>query len=224
MRDFRDAKSMAHALRDALKAKAVETTHSESLELIAKAFGYDNWNILCAKIDAAKPRLTAESAHSPAQEQEAARQKTLYCSFCDKSQFDVRRLIAGPSAYICDQCVELCVDFVEEAKDENLFRLMQGDEDSARIMSEEELAHYVERSRKGVERNRINLDAIARRLAMREGEIPRPDDPLASPRFNYLKNKEPDELLALQQAAQREQKRYEDALRIATAALGARRH
>src|SRR4029453_18477089 len=52
MRDFRDAKLMAHALRDALKAKAVETTHCESLELIAKAFGYANWNVLAAKIDA----------------------------------------------------------------------------------------------------------------------------------------------------------------------------
>jgi hypothetical protein len=53
MRDFRDAKVMAHALRDALNSKAVETTHSEALELIAKAFGYDNWNILSAKIEAA---------------------------------------------------------------------------------------------------------------------------------------------------------------------------
>jgi len=55
MRDFRDAKAMARALRDALKAKAVETTHAEALELIAKAFGYDNWNILSAKIEAAEP-------------------------------------------------------------------------------------------------------------------------------------------------------------------------
>jgi hypothetical protein len=55
MRDFRDAKVMARALRDALKAKAVETTHTEALELIAKAFGYDNWNILSAKIEAAEP-------------------------------------------------------------------------------------------------------------------------------------------------------------------------
>ena|SRR5581483_5207856 len=53
MRDFRDAKVMAHALRDALKSRTVEITHSESLELIAKAFGYDNWNILAAKIEAA---------------------------------------------------------------------------------------------------------------------------------------------------------------------------
>ena len=56
MRDFRDAKSMAHSLRDALKGKAVETTHSKCLELIAKAFGVDTWNILSAKIDAAERR------------------------------------------------------------------------------------------------------------------------------------------------------------------------
>ena len=56
MRDFRDAKAMAHALRDALKTRAVEITHSESLELIAKAFGYDNWNILAAKIETAELR------------------------------------------------------------------------------------------------------------------------------------------------------------------------
>jgi hypothetical protein len=45
MRDFRDVKAMARALRDALKAKAIETTHTQTLELIAKAFGYENWNI-----------------------------------------------------------------------------------------------------------------------------------------------------------------------------------
>ena len=66
MRDFRDAKAMAHALRDALKSRAVETTHSESLELIAKAFGYDNWNILAAKIEAAEPRGGATPTPSPA--------------------------------------------------------------------------------------------------------------------------------------------------------------
>jgi hypothetical protein len=53
MRDFRDAKVMAHALRDALKSRTVETTHSECLEMIATVFGYDNWNVLSAKIEAA---------------------------------------------------------------------------------------------------------------------------------------------------------------------------
>jgi Glyoxalase superfamily protein len=53
MRDFPDAKVMARALRDASKAKAIETTHTEALELIAKMFGYENWHILSAKIEAA---------------------------------------------------------------------------------------------------------------------------------------------------------------------------
>src|ERR1700722_19905093 len=42
---------------------------------------------------------------------------TLYCSFCGKSQHEVRKLIAGPSVFICDECVELCKDISrEEAK------------------------------------------------------------------------------------------------------------
>jgi Glyoxalase superfamily protein len=53
MRDFRDAKTMAHSLRDALKRRTVETTYSECRELIATVFGYDNWNVLSAKIEAA---------------------------------------------------------------------------------------------------------------------------------------------------------------------------
>src|SRR5215813_1256174 len=64
MRDFRDAKVMARALRDALKAKAIEITHAEALELIAKAFGYKNWNILSAKIEAAEPKLSDERSLS----------------------------------------------------------------------------------------------------------------------------------------------------------------
>jgi transcription antitermination factor NusG len=55
MRDFRDAKIMARALRETMKAKAIEITHAEALELIAKAFGYDNWNILSAKIETTEP-------------------------------------------------------------------------------------------------------------------------------------------------------------------------
>ena len=35
---------------------------------------------------------------------------TLYCSFCGKSQHEVRKLIAGPTVFICDECVELCND------------------------------------------------------------------------------------------------------------------
>ena len=39
---------------------------------------------------------------------------TLYCSFCGKSQHEVRKLIAGPTVFICDECVELCMDIIHE--------------------------------------------------------------------------------------------------------------
>ena len=120
MRDFRDAKAMAHALRHALQDRSVETTHSESLELIAKAFGYDNWNILSAKIETAERALVAALAPEP----EAL--QPLRCSFCSKSQHDVRSLIAGPGVYICDECVDLCTGIVEPDDDKELFRLMKG--------------------------------------------------------------------------------------------------
>ncbi|MEZ0236736.1 MAG: ATP-dependent Clp protease ATP-binding subunit ClpX [Methylophilaceae bacterium] len=47
-------------------------------------------------------------------------EKLLYCSFCGKSQHEVRKLIAGPSVFICDECVDLCNDIIrEEVLDEN---------------------------------------------------------------------------------------------------------
>src|SRR5579862_5493470 len=42
------------------------------------------------------------------------RDKTFHCSFCGKSQHEVRKLIAGPSVYVCDECVALCNDIINE--------------------------------------------------------------------------------------------------------------
>jgi ClpX C4-type zinc finger/Glyoxalase superfamily protein len=214
MRNFRDAKTMARALREALKAKAIETTHAEALELIAKAFGCENWNILSAKIEATEPAPSDERA--PSVSAQSAPQ-TLYCSFCGKSQHEVRKLIAGPTAFICDECVDICTDVVEPDDDRELFRLMKGTEsgrlaypallDLARRMPTEELAHYVERGRKGVKRSRVALQDIERRLAMRDLEAAVDQNVLAT----------------MQQKAQRELKQYEDALNIATTVLGERR-
>jgi hypothetical protein len=229
MRDYRDAKAMARTLRNALKAKAVETTHSEALELIAKAFGYENWNILSAKIETAESPVSHERALSPAGKPNHPPPATiLHCSFCGKSQHEVRKLIAGPAVFICDECVELCTDIVEPDDDKELFRLMKGSEESgeraysawfelARSTSTEELAHYVERGRKGVERNRITLHGIQRRLAMRDAEVFAEQDIAALPR--HLKDNTREDLIAMQQKAQRELKRYQDALRIATTVL-----
>ena len=45
--------------------------------------------------------------------------KLLFCSFCGKNQNEVRRLIAGPSVYICDECVDLCNDIISEEAQTN---------------------------------------------------------------------------------------------------------
>ena len=67
MRDFRDAKAMAHTLRAALAAKDHRITNSESLELIAQAFGVADWNTLSAAIrgEAAGPPSNAPPPQSP---------------------------------------------------------------------------------------------------------------------------------------------------------------
>src|SRR5690349_20606742 len=54
-------------------------------------------------------------------------EKLLYCSFCGKSQHEVRKLIAGPSVFICDECIDLCNDIIREE--------MQGDEASKLVKS-----------------------------------------------------------------------------------------
>ena len=46
----------------------------------------------------------------------------LYCSFCGKSQHEVRKLIAGPTVFICDECVELCMDIIKEESKESFVK------------------------------------------------------------------------------------------------------
>jgi ATP-dependent Clp protease ATP-binding subunit ClpX len=51
---------------------------------------------------------------------------TLYCSFCGKSQHEVRKLIAGPTVFICDECVELCMDIIREENKTSLVKSRDG--------------------------------------------------------------------------------------------------
>jgi hypothetical protein len=108
MRTYKDAKVMAKSLRDSLAARSVSLSHSGCLEIVAKQFGFADWNTLSAKLD-------VEPDHA------------LSCSFCGKSQHEVRRLIEGgcrtrpvsrhvsPCVFICDECVAFCAQIVTEA-------------------------------------------------------------------------------------------------------------
>ncbi len=51
---------------------------------------------------------------------------TLYCSFCGKSQHEVRKLIAGPTVFICDECVELCMDIIKEEGKGSIAKSQEG--------------------------------------------------------------------------------------------------
>lgn len=51
---------------------------------------------------------------------------TLYCSFCGKSQHEVRKLIAGPTVFICDECVELCMDIIREEGKSSISKTQEG--------------------------------------------------------------------------------------------------
>jgi hypothetical protein len=222
MRDYRDAKTMAHALRSALQLKAIETTHSECLELIAKAFGYDNWNILAAKIEAASP--TAAPPLAPASAPDPAPMPTLHCSFCGKSQHDVRALVSGPTSLICNECVDICNDVIE---DREIWELLKADEAAGNSLDASATAHIrglsteavttcAERSQRGVDRSRLELHRIARALAIQDGATPTADE-LALPASSQMRNKPKDELLRSKDGYERTLKLYERMLRIATA-------
>jgi hypothetical protein len=357
MRDFRDAKIMAHALRDALKTKTVETTHSECLELIAKAFGYENWNVLSAKIEAAESHDAGRAAPSSTTMGEAVRtrqmklqdleskspvellgfaeehsvenastmrkqelmfaiieqlaakeidtvgegvvevlqdgsgflrspeanylpgpndiyvspsqirrlglrtgdtiegeirspkegeryfallkvktinfedpgpQTTLYCSFCGKSQHEVRKLIAGPTIFICDECVSLCDDIIDREDEQGILNLLKGDADSGdeayqaalehvHRMSTEEVKSFVIRCSRAAERNGVALQSAQRALAIRDGEVPQEGEA-----FAWVKEAPRERLLTHIEEVERRLQRYDTALRIGVTVLDGR--
>ncbi len=57
---------------------------------------------------------------------EKNKKNILYCSFCGKSQHEVRKLIAGPTVFICDECVELCMDIIKEENKSSLVKHQDG--------------------------------------------------------------------------------------------------
>ena len=86
--------------------------------------------------------------------------KSLRCSFCNKTQEQVRKLIAGPDVYICDECVDLCAEIIEDEFEEleiadneiNLLKPMEiknfldeyviGQEDAKKVLSVAVYNHY----------------------------------------------------------------------------------
>jgi hypothetical protein len=138
MRTYHDAKAMAKSLRNFMAARNISLSHSECLEAVADQFGFTDWNTLNAKLEVEVDRLALRgipaAIQSPpnseldvksiakcdgaCQTDTVAKAEQPFCSFCGKSQFDVRRLVEGNCArprrkpencvFICDECVALC--------------------------------------------------------------------------------------------------------------------
>ena len=86
-------------------------------------------------------------------------QDSLFCSFCGKNQKEVKKLIAGPTVFVCDECVELCMDIIKEDNKNNKFKIKKdipkpseinkflndyviGQKDSKKILSVAVYNHY----------------------------------------------------------------------------------
>jgi hypothetical protein len=151
MRDYRNAKVMAQTLRDDLSERSLTLSHSESLELVAHMLGLRSWNVLAAKID-------VEHSHQPVEaapvEEPAATPRV--CSFCGKTQHEVAKLIAGPTAFICDACVGFCSDVLID-HDPGYANLTR---DSLVSKSAEELILFRASIRRNLSRTRRIREAI----------------------------------------------------------------
>jgi hypothetical protein len=126
MRTYKDAKAMAKSLRDSLATRRVLFSHSECLEIVARQLGFADWNTLSPELVVESGRLRPEkpkSGSQPAildgtcQMPRTAEPEQVSCSFCNKSQREVRGLIEGgcrrnrggsPCVFICDECVAVC--------------------------------------------------------------------------------------------------------------------
>ena len=132
MRTYKDAKAMAKSLRDSLAVRSILLSHSECIEIVAKQFGFTDWNTLSAKLDVESRHLArpenAASAPRPAIPGAAhhlsriATHEQICCSFCDKSQLEVRSLIEGgcrnpalsQCVFICDECVAFSAQVIAD--------------------------------------------------------------------------------------------------------------
>ena len=98
---------------------------------------------------------------------------SLFCSFCGKNQKEVKKLIAGPTVFVCDECVELCMDIIKEDNKNNKFKIKKdipkpseinkflndyviGQKDSKKILSVAVYNHY-KRLSSNIENDNIDI-------------------------------------------------------------------
>jgi len=105
---------------------------------------------------------------------------SLFCSFCGKNQKEVKKLIAGPTVFVCDECVELCMDIIKEDNKNNKFKIKKdipkpseinkflndyviGQKDSKKILSVAVYNHY-KRLSSNLENDNIEISKYGRKV------------------------------------------------------------
>jgi ATP-dependent Clp protease ATP-binding subunit ClpX len=110
--------------------------------------------------------------------------KLLYCSFCGKSQHEVRKLIAGPSVFVCDECVELCNDIIREELEDRAERARD------KLPKPHEIKDVLDQYVIGQERAKKVLSVAVynhyKRLQTRSGATPRTKDDVEIAKSNIL--------------------------------------
>lgn len=111
-------------VRPYFEAAGPNSKLSEVQLVVAREYGFDSWTKLKRHLEL---RADFEDAGSRVVQlrQNLAQTlpdlpsdhtaTTLHCSFCDKPQYEVGKLVAGPSVFICDECIGLCNDIIEDA-------------------------------------------------------------------------------------------------------------
>ena len=206
MRDYHHAKAMAHTLREALIAKSLTLSQSESLELVACILGFRDWNVLSAKIEAERA--------PPSKGGEKTAQKdaphTVFCSFCGKSQHEVVKMIAGPDVSICDACVSLCDD-VLDSEDPTFSGITR---EALLGKTSEELFLLKAKVGRGLSTARKVHEAI--KALSQDGSEHQAD---GNPQVRFYLRKSPDERRAYADEAERRVATLERAMTVVTEAL-----
>jgi hypothetical protein len=186
---------MARSLCEALKLKSIALTRSESLELIAAIFGVDNWNVLSAQIK------TAEEPGS----------KAPHCTFCKKSSNEVEALVAGPGVYICDKCIALCANTLEERSITKMLRKTDPSSatlDHFRDRSTEQILSYQREAQRRLSNTRTALRTVEILL----GEASQ-QQPVPGPIYEFFRTKSKKDLVAAKKQLESNLDRTEATLR-----------
>ncbi len=108
-------------------------------------------------------------------------EKMLYCSFCGKSQQEVRKLIAGPSVFVCDECIELCNDIIREEAQEQSAKMAQSD-----LPVPREIRAILDQYVIGQEQAKKNLSVAVYNHYKRLKNLSRKDDGIELAKSNIL--------------------------------------